>query len=106
MEDIAFVALLVFLVLAALAFNLIIRSGRRRELRAEQHPVWRIEELSSDGVTHVYLRKIVRFPSGRDEVVDSREVGSVNDNDNEYDDKLLTLRATAQQRRAVVDTSF
>ena len=95
------VVLAVIVMVAGPAVQRLRQAAPRPQLTAP--PKWRIVERSTDGVTHVQLRLVGVGPDGTPAVHDVREVGQVEDADPDYDDKLLTLRAKAQQRLAVVD---
>lgn len=104
MKDLALVVALALLLLAAAgAYVLLGALARRMRPPAGPHPAWQITERSADGVTRVQLQLVGPGPDGTPMVQDVREVGSVRDLDPDYDDVLLTLRAKAQQRLAVVD---
>jgi hypothetical protein len=97
----------VLLLLLAAAVNLTLTYARKRSTRALGNAKWDVFEFSSGGSTHVVVRLVaVGVPGApRGQVVlETREVGQVRDDDPDYDDALLTLRAKAQQRLAIVST--
>lgn len=98
MRDLAFVALLVFLSLVAMGLWFGVKWSLHSRTRAVQHAKWKVFEYSRSGVTHVTLELV----TANGDTLDTREVGQVRDDTDDYDDKLLTLRAKAQQRQAVV----
>ena len=102
MKDLALVAALVLLLAASWAAFLLFSRLVRRAGQGDPATLWRIDERSDRGRTYVRLQRVVRRNDGLTSVDDVREVGSVADDDPDYDDKLLTLRALAQQRMAVV----
>jgi len=105
MEDVAFVAAVALLALVSWVGFMVFSRLLRRDRLDRPRVTWRIDERSIGGRTHVRLERVVAGPGGDAAVDDVREVGSVDDDDPEYDDRLLTLRAQAEQRLAVVDRS-
>jgi hypothetical protein len=99
-RDLAFVALLAILVIAALSLYGLTRwlhHGIRQDVAGAK---WKVFEISHSGITKVTLE----LTTSSGEVLDQREIGTIHDDDPNYDDRLLTLRAIAQQRLAVVAT--
>lgn len=100
MRDLAYLALLVFISLAAVAMYALATWNVRSHRKALRTATWSVHEWSERGLTYVTVRQI----TNHGEVLDERQVGSIRDDDGNYDDQLLTLRAMAQQRLAVVQT--
>jgi hypothetical protein len=97
-RDLAFVVLIAFLSLAAVGLWFGTRWAIGNRSRAINEAQWKVFEYSRNGVTHVTLELVT---AGGD-TLDTREVGQVRDNSDDYDDTLLTLRAKAEQRQAVL----
>jgi hypothetical protein len=98
MRDLAFLALIIFLVLAVFAVNAVLTMEKRRQKRSIKHARWSVMDFSVAGVTHVEVAKVAATGT----VLETREVGQVSDSDPDYEDKLLTLRARAEERKAVL----
>jgi hypothetical protein len=96
--------LLLLLVLAiAVAMALVAvrarnRLTRRDEPRAVEPARWRVAHVSRQGVTHVLVRREV---ASTGQVLDEREVATVNDDDPDYDAKFMEATATARARAEV-----
>ncbi len=95
--------LLPLVVAVAVALAVVAVSVQRRrtppdEPRAVEPARWRVAHVSREGVTHVLVRREV---ASTGQVLDEREVVTVNDDDPDYDAKFMEAIATARARADV-----
>lgn len=79
-----------------------LRRQRNAGMARRQGVTWKVEDESEVGVTHVVLRKVRETAEDGRYVLETREVGSVRDDDAEYDSKYTELVSKAKQRLAVL----
>lgn len=100
MRDLAFLAIPALVLSLLLAVWAVWRFTAHAQVKAVNDAQWRTFEHSTNGVTYVTVELIT--PDG--ETLDTREVGQVRNDDPDYDDTLLTLRAKAGHRLAIVES--
>jgi hypothetical protein len=97
------VGAVMFVLLAALLWYLAGRFERAGEKVTDPGFRWEVGEQSADGRCVVVLERLETRPQGVAHVLESREVGSVESGDPEYDARVGDLLALARDRARLLN---
>ncbi len=96
-------ALVLFLLLGALLWWLASRYDRVSENRTTREAPWVAANHSSGGRTVVVVERVALGAEQERTVLESREVGGIDDGDLAYDERLVDLMTLARDRARLLN---